>query len=104
MITGIRRLDTAAPGGSLAAAPLAAFPAPVPGLQSAVIAPGGGEVIASSCRAGHHTATARVVELSAANGQLIRLLRTQTARFGNDADARDATFSQCQVLSVRRRR
>ena len=100
VITGIRRLDTAAPGGSLAAAPLAAFPAPVPGLPSAVIAPGGGEVIASSCRAGHHTATARVVELSAANGQLIRLLRTQTARFGNDADARDATFSQCQVLSV----
>jgi len=100
VITGIRHLDTAAPGGSLAAAPLAAFPAPVPGLQSAVIAAGGREVIASSCRAGHHTATARVVELSAANGQLIRVLRTQTARFGNDADAADATFSQCQVLSV----
>ena len=59
---GIRRLDAAAPGGRLAAAPLAAFPAPVPGLQSAVIAPGGGEVIASSCRAGHHTATARIAD------------------------------------------
>ena len=99
-ITGVRWLDAAAPGGSLTAAPLAAFPVPVPGLQSAVIAPGGGEVIASSCRAGHHTATARVIELSAANGQLIRVLRTQTARFGNDADAADAVFSQCQALSV----
>jgi hypothetical protein len=45
-ITGIRHLDAAAPGGSLAAAPLAAFPASVPGLQSAMIAPGGGQVIA----------------------------------------------------------
>ncbi len=99
-ITGVRWLDAAAPGGSLAAAPLAAFPAPVPGLQSAMIAPGGGEVIAASCRAGHHTATARVIELSVANGQLIRVLRTQTARFGSDADAADAVFSQCQVLSV----
>lgn len=99
-VTGVRWLDAAAPGGSLAAAPLAAFPVPVPGLQSAVVAPGGGEVIASSCLAGHHIATARVIELSATNGQLIRVLRTQTARFGNDADAADAVFSQCQVLSV----
>jgi hypothetical protein len=99
-ITGVRHLDAAAPGGSLAAAPLAAFPAPVPGLQSAVIAPGGGAVIASSCSAGHHTATARVVELSATSGQLIRVLRTQTARSGSDAGAADAVFSTCQVLSV----
>ena len=99
-ITGIRHLDATAPGGSLAAARLITFPVPVPGLQSAVIAPGGGGVIASSCRAGHHTATARVVELSAANGTLVRVLRTQTARFGNDADAQDAITSTCQVLSV----
>jgi hypothetical protein len=99
-ITGVRWLDATAPGGSLTATPLAAFPVPVPGLQSAMIAPGGGEVIASSCHAGHHTATARVIERSATNGQLIRVLRTQTARFGNDADAADAVFSQCQVLSV----
>ena len=99
-ITGIRQMDSTAPGGSLAAARLIAFPVPVPGLQSAVVAPGGGEVIASSCRAGHHIATARVVELSAANGTLIRVLRTQTARFGNDADAQDAISSTCEVLSV----
>jgi hypothetical protein len=99
-ITGIRWLDAAAPGGSLAAAPLADFTAPVADLQSALLAPGGGEVITSSCRAGHHTATVRVEELSATDGQLIRVLRTQTARFANDADATGAVFSQCQVLSV----
>ena len=98
-LTGIRHLDAAASGGSLAAR-LVAFPAPVPGLQSALITPGGGEVIASSCRARHHTATARVIELSAAEGRLVRMLRTQTARFGNDADAQDAIASTCQVLSV----
>jgi len=99
-LTGIRQLDAAAPGGSLAAARLIAFPASVPGLQSAMIAPGGGEVIASSCRAGNHAATARVIGLSATNGRLVRVLRTQTARFGNDADAQDAVLSTCQVLSV----
>jgi hypothetical protein len=99
VITGIRQIDAAAPGGSLAAARLADFPAPVQGLQSAVITPGG-EVIASSCRAAHNTATARIVELSAANGQLIRVLRTQTAQFSNAAYALGASFSTCQVLSV----
>jgi len=99
-ITGVRDLDLAAPGGSLAAARLVAFPAAAPGLQSAVIAPGGGDVIASSCRAGHHTATARIIELSATDGRLVRVLRTQTARFANDADAQDAIASTCQVLSV----
>jgi hypothetical protein len=99
-ITGIRQLDTAAPGGSLAEARLLSFPAPVPGLQSAMIAPGGGQVIASSCRAGNHAATARILELSAANGRLVQVLRTQTAQFRNDADAQDAVFSTCQVLSV----
>jgi len=99
-ITGVRELDLAAPGGSLAAARLAAFAAPVPGLRSAMIAPGGGDVITSSCRAGHHTATARVAELSAADGRLVRVLRTQTARFPSDAGARDAIASACQVLAV----
>jgi hypothetical protein len=99
-ITGIRRLALGSRGGSLAAARLITFPAAVPGLESAMIAPGGGEVITSSCRAGHHTATAQVAELSAADGRLVRVLRTQTARFGNDADAEDAAYSQCQVLSV----
>jgi hypothetical protein len=99
-ITGVRYLDLATPGGNLAGARLVAFPAPVAGLASALIGQGGGDVITSSCRAGHHTATVRVAELSATDGRLVRVLRTQTARFGNDADAQDAIFSTCQVLSV----
>jgi hypothetical protein len=99
-LSGVRDLDLAAPGGSLAAARLVAFPAPVAGLESALIGPGGADVITSSCRAGHHTATLRVAELSATDGRLVRVLRTQTARFGNDADAQDAVFSTCQVLAV----
>jgi len=95
-ITGVRQLNLAAPGASLAAARLVAFPVPVPGLQSALLAPGGGEVITSSCRAGHHAATVRVAELSATDGRLIRVLRTQTARFGSDADAADAVFSHAR--------
>jgi hypothetical protein len=99
-ISGVRQLDLAAPGGSLAAARLVAFPAPVADLESALIGPGGGDVITSSCRAGHHTATVRIAELSATDGRLVRVLRTQTARFGNDADAQDAISSTCQVLAV----
>ena len=95
-ITGVCRLDLAAPGGTR----FAAFPAPVTGLASALIAPGGDDVITSSCRAGHHTGTVRIAELSAADGRLVRVLRTQTARFGNDSDAQDAIFSTCRVLSV----
>ena len=99
-IIGVRRLALGSRSGSLTAARLITFPAPVPGLESAMIAPGGREVITSSCLAGHDTATAQVAELSAAGGRLVRVLRTQTARFGNDADAADAVFSTCQVLSV----
>jgi hypothetical protein len=99
-ITGVRRIALGSRGSTLAATRLITFPAAVPGLESAMLAPGGGQVITSSCRAGHHTATVRVAELSATDGRLIRVLRTQTARFGNDADAEDAAFATCQVLSV----
>jgi hypothetical protein len=101
VVTGVRTLDPAAPSGSLLAARLVSFPAPVQGLQSVVITPGGDAIIASSCHPGQdHTATARIAELSAATGQLVRVLRTQTARFRNSADAQDAITSMCQVLSV----
>jgi hypothetical protein len=101
-LTGVRELDAAAPGGNLAAARLVAFPAPVPDLGSAMIAPGGGNIIASSCRAGQRqdTATAQVTELSATNGRLVRVLRTQTARFRDDADVQQAIQSACRILSV----
>jgi hypothetical protein len=98
-ITGVRELDLAVPGDSLAAARLVAFPAPAPGLASAVIA-SGGDIVTSSCRAWHRTVTARVAELSATDGRLLRVLRTQTSRFPDDAAAQAAILSTCQVLSV----
>jgi hypothetical protein len=99
-LTGVRRLALGSRGDSLAAAPLITFPVPVPGLESAMITPGGGELIASSCRAGQHTATARVTELSATDGRLVRVLRTQTARFSDNAGAAAPVCSPCRVLSV----
>jgi len=101
-LTGVRQLNLASPGGSLLTAPLVTYPAPVQGLESVMIAPGGGYVIASSCRAGpgRHTGTAQVIELSPATGRMVRVLRTQTTRFGNNADVQDAISSTCQVLSA----
>jgi len=101
-LTGVRELNLASPGGSLLAAPLVTYPAPVTGLQSAMIAPGGGYVVASTCRSGpgRHTGTAKIIELSPATGRVVEVLRTQTTRFGNNADVEDAIFSTCRVLSA----
>lgn len=96
--TGFRTRDATASGSSLAAS-LTAFPASVRGLQSAMI-DWGGQFIASSCHAANRTATVRLLELSAVNGRLVRVLRTQTDRFGNATDASDAVSSMCQVQSV----
>ncbi len=67
-----------------------------------MIAPGGGYVVASTCRAGpgRHTGTAQIIELSPATGRVVEVLRTQTTRFGNNADVQDAIFSTCRVLSA----
>jgi len=100
-LTGVRELNLASPGGSLLAAPLVTYPAPVTGLQSAMIAPGGGYVVASSCRSGpgRHAGTAQIMELSPATGRVVEVLRTQTTQFGSKADVQDAIFSTCRVLS-----
>ena len=101
-LTGVRELNLASPGGSLLAAQLVTYQAPVRDLGSAVIAPGGGYVVASSCQTGpgRHTGTAQIMELSPATGQVVDVLRTQTTRFGNNADVQDAIFSTCRVLSA----
>jgi hypothetical protein len=101
-LTGVRELNLASPGGSLLAAQLVTYPAPVQSLGSAMIAPGGGYVVASSCRAGpgRHTGTAQIIELNPATGRVVEVLRTQTTRFGNNADVQDAILSTCQVLSA----
>jgi hypothetical protein len=106
VITGVRELDAAAPGSNLLASRLTGFPTAAQGLQSAVITSGGRDIIASSCRGiansgrYHDTAVARIVELSAADGQLVRVLRTQTTRFANATDEQDALDESCAVLSA----
>jgi len=101
-LTGLRELPVATPGAKPPAARLVTFPEAVPGLESAIVAPGGGSLVVSSCRAGPRpdSATARILELSAADGRPIRVLRTQAARFRDGADVQDAISSQCRVLSV----
>jgi hypothetical protein len=99
-ITGIRHLDTAAPDGSLAAAPLAAFPAPVPVLQSAMIAPGGGQLIASSCRAARHSAAVVVIAEEARDRIKDRTYRTNLP---DRPEALPASIIDASAQRVRRR-
>jgi hypothetical protein len=100
-LTGVRELNLASPGGSLLAAQLVTYQAPVLDLGSALIAPGGGYVVASYCRAGpgRHSGTAQIIELDPATGRVVEVMRTQTTRFGNNADVQDAIDSTCRVLS-----
>jgi hypothetical protein len=105
-LVGIRELNTSAPGSNLLASRLTAFPKAAKGLQSAVIVPGGREVIASYCRdasgsgSPQRTGVARIVALSAADGRPLRVLATQTARFAN-WDAEGTAFDMsCTVWSV----
>lgn len=106
VITGVRELDTAAPGSSLLASRLTGFRTATRDLQSAVLAPGGRDIVASSCRdvassGGYHgTAMAQVVELSATDGHLVRVLWTQVTRFPNATDEQNALDAGCAVLSV----
>ena len=85
---GIRLLDTAAPGDNLVAGTLI-----VPGgvvaagsIVSALITPDGRDVIVVTWRdltpqASTHTVVVQFAELQASTGRLVRLLRTQTARY-----------------------
>ena len=104
-ITGVRQLDTSASGGNLLESQLIGFPAAVGGIQSAVIASSGREIIAAACHdtspPGHSQGrvTARIVELSAADGRLLRVLRTQTARYTSLGE-QDYLDGGCAVLSV----
>ncbi len=101
-LTGVRELNLASPGGSLLAAQLVTYQAPVLDLGSAMIAPGGGYIVASSCRAGpgRRSGTAQIIELDPATGRVVEVMRSQTARFGNNADVRDAISGTCRVLSA----
>lgn len=105
LITGVRQLDTSTPGGNLLESSLTGFPAAVSGIHSAMIAASGREIIAAACHdtspPGHSRGqvTARIIVLSAADGRLLRVLRTQTARYTN-LDRQDYLDGGCAVLSA----
>ena len=86
---GIRLLDTAAPGDNLVAGTVIVPRGVVAAgsLVSALITPDGRDVIVVTWRdltprASTHTVVVQLAELQAATGRLVRLLYTQTARYG----------------------
>ena len=105
VIVGVRELDAASPGGNLLASRSIPFRAVTPGIGSAMIASAGREIVAAAC---HDTAppgrrpgsvTAKIIELSAADGRLLRVLRTQTVRYAS-LGGQDRLDGGCAVLSV----
>ena len=85
---GIRLLDTAAPGDNLVAGTVIVPSGVVAAgsIVSALITPGGRDVIVVTWRdltprASSHTVVVQFAELQAATGRLVRLLRTETARY-----------------------
>jgi len=85
---GIRLLDTAAPGDNLVAGTVIVPRGVVAAgsLVSALITPDGRDVIVVTWRdltprASTHTVVVQFAELQAATGRLVRLLRTETARY-----------------------
>jgi hypothetical protein len=84
---GIQLLDTAAPGDSLAGTVIVPSGVVASGsIVSALITPDGRDIIVVTWRdltpgASTHTVVVRFAELSASTGRLVRLLRTETARF-----------------------
>jgi hypothetical protein len=105
VIVGIRELDAASAGGNLLASRLIPFRTVTPGIGSAMIASGGREIVAAACHdtasPGHQpgSVTAKIIELSAADGRLLRVLRTQTARY-TSLGGQDRLDGGCAVLSV----
>src|SRR5580693_7550493 len=84
---GIRLLDTAASGDNLAGTVIVPSGVVASGsIVSALITPDGRDIIVVTWRdltpgASTHTVVVRFAELSASTGRLVRLLRTETARF-----------------------
>ncbi len=105
VIVGVRELDAAPPGANLLASRSIPFRAVTPGIGSAMIASRGREIVAAACHdtapPGHQpgSVTAKIIELSAADGRLLRVLRTQTARY-TSLGGQDRLDGGCAVLSV----
>jgi hypothetical protein len=84
---GVRLLDTDAPGGNLMNSRWIVLSKTVDGIvQGALITPDGRNVIMATSRniasgASTGTAVVRIIEVAVASGRLVRVLRTQTARY-----------------------
>jgi hypothetical protein len=108
-ITGIRELDTSAPGSNLLASRLIPFTAPIyltgETGQSAVITSDAREIVAAACQdtaplgSSYGRVTAQIIELSAADGRLLRVLRTQTVRYST-SEEHNTLSGECTVLSA----
>jgi hypothetical protein len=103
-LAGIRQLEVAAPGRNLLDSRLIRGVAGR-SVYSALVAPDGRDVIASTCRdvAGpgdrSGTVTGQIVELSVPDGRLIRVLRRQTARY-QVTGGENPLNASCSVLSL----
>lgn len=110
-ITGIRELDTSAAGSNLLASRLIPFAAPTPftaftaDTRSAIITSDGREIVAAACQdtaplgSWHGQITAQIIELSAADGRLLRVLRTQTVRYST-GEEHGTLSGECTLLSA----
>jgi hypothetical protein len=104
VLAGIRELDTGAPGADLLDSRLIPGPSG-PSITSALVTPDGRHVIASTSldhqapgdRGG--TVSCQIVELSMPAGRVIRVFRTQTARY-HAIGGESPLESSCSVLSL----
>jgi hypothetical protein len=101
---GVRLLDTHAPGGNLADAPMIVSRTAVSGvIQSALITPDGRDVVVATARnvssgGSRGTMIAQIVEVPTARGEPARVLRTESA--GYNLTVQGDLRGQSQVLSL----
>ena len=100
-ITGVEAIQMGPSSGRPVPARITVFPVPVRGIGTALLTGGGKYLVGSSCSTGKDdTATARILELSATNGRLVRVVRAQTSRFKSQDAAQQAVALTCSVLSA----
>jgi hypothetical protein len=104
VLAGVRTLNLNKAAGSLLTAKLVTFRKPPAVPASAIVTANGKDIIASTCQApSGKTVTAKVEELSASDGHVIRVLTTQKMTFsapGSASNKQPLLFLTCPVLSV----
>ena len=100
-ITSVETIHVPASAGAGESLQESLFSIPVRGISSAILTADGKHLVGSSCAPGQgNTATARILELSATDGHVVRVLRTQRARFASQDVAQQAVALTCSVLSA----